>query len=86
MAWGRKRFSIPTWFVILGKRDSRHHQEMGVFGGGLPCLGSPAGIQKQEEKTHLVPWKLVLLGSLLVSGTVWLLMEAQEMDHRNLFI
>lgn len=32
------------------------------------CLGSPAGAQKQEEKAHLAPWKLVLLGSLFVSG------------------
>lgn len=32
------------------------------------CLGSPAGIQKQEERTHLVPWKLVLLSSLFVSS------------------
>lgn len=37
-------------------------------GGGDGLLSRVSSIQKQEGQTHLVPWKLALLGSLLVSG------------------
>lgn len=65
---GEGSFSTQTWLVILGKGDSRDHQEEGE---GLTVL-DPQQAARSGKKRHIwCPWKVVLLSSLFMPGILW---------------
>jgi hypothetical protein len=64
---GKEKLFYPNLACDSGQKGLQAPSGVGGGGGGL-LSRIPAGTQKQEEKAHLVPWKLVLLGSLFVPG------------------